>query len=125
MVFLEAGIISQGLESSRRDHVFKRAVVEHLARNNLPSQMQELVSRSIKQAEMDEKLRLWVRDNLRINGQVAYVLNPPGSVGRAANYARIYSGVRVGVAGEERGELYIMSLRSGRECDLKSNTEED
>ena len=118
MVFLEAGIISQGLEGSRRDHVFKRAVVEHLARNNLPSQMQELVSRSIKQAEMDEKLRLWVRYNLRINGQVAYVLNPPGSVGRAANYARIYSGVRVGVAGEERGELYIMSLRSRRECDL-------
>jgi RecJ-like exonuclease len=111
-VFLEAGIVSQGLEGARRDYEFKRAVVEHLARNRLPSQMSELVARSIKQAELDEKLRLWVKENLKVKGQVAYVLNPPGSVGRAANYARIYGGVRVGVAVEERRELYIMSLRS-------------
>jgi RecJ-like exonuclease len=47
--------------------------------------MSELVARSIKQAELDEKLRLWVKENLKVKGQVAYVLNPPGSVGRAAN----------------------------------------
>jgi single-stranded-DNA-specific exonuclease len=80
--------------------------------SRLPSQMSELVARSIKQAELDEKLRLWVKENLKVEGQAAYVLSPPGSVGRAANYARIYGGVRVGVAIEERRELYIMSLKS-------------
>jgi len=74
--------------------------------------MSELVARSIKQAELDEKLRLWVKENLKVEGQAAYVLSPPDSVGRAANYARIYGGVRVGVAIEERRELYIMSLKS-------------
>jgi RecJ-like exonuclease len=118
-VFLEAGIVSQGLEGARRDYEFKRAVVEHLAGNNLPSQMPELVARSLKQAELDEKLRVWVRENVVVYGQVAYVLNPPGSVGRAANYARIYGGVRVGVAAEERRDVYTMSLRCF-ECDLNA-----
>ncbi len=118
-VFLEAGIVSQGLEGARRDYEFKRAVVEHLARNSLPSQMPELVERSLKQAELDEKLRIWVKGNLMISRQVAYVLNPPGSVGRAANYARIYSGVKVGIGIEERRDVYVMSLRS-TECDLNS-----
>jgi single-stranded-DNA-specific exonuclease len=118
-VFLEAGIVSQGLEGARRDYEFKRAVVEHLAGNNLPSQMPELVARSLKQAELDEKLRVWVRENVVVSGQVAYVLNPPGSVGRAANYARIYGGVRVGVAAEERRDVYTMSLRC-LECDLNA-----
>jgi len=118
-VFLEAGIVSQGLEGARRDYEFKRAVVEHLSRNSLPSQMPELVERSLKQAELDEKLRIWVKENLVISRQVAFVLNPPGSVGRAANYARIYSGVKVGIGVEERGDVYVMSLRS-TECDLNS-----
>jgi RecJ-like exonuclease len=119
-VFLEAGIISQGLEGAKRDYEFKRAVVEYLARNMLPSQMQELVVRSIKQAELDEKLRIWVKENLKINGQVAYVFNPPGSVGRAANYAKIYGGVKVGVGIEERKDMLVMSLRSSGECDLNT-----
>ena len=117
-VFLEAGIVSQGLEGAKRDYEFKRAVVEHLARNMLPSQMQELVVRSIKQAELDEKLRTWVKENLKITGQVAYVFNPPGSVGRAANYARIYGGVKVGIGVEERKDILVMSLRSSRGCNL-------
>jgi RecJ-like exonuclease len=118
-VFLEAGVVSQGLEGAKRDYEFKRSVVEHLAKNNLPSQMPELVSRSLKQAELDEKLRLWVKESIKIAGQVAYVLNPPGSVSRAANYARIYSGVKVGVGIEERKDMYTMSLRS-TECNLNS-----
>lgn len=102
-VFLEAGVVSQGLEGSRKDYEFKRAAVEHLAKNAPPSQMRELVARSVKQAELDEELRLWVRRSLRVVGQVAYVLNPRGSVGRAANYARIYGGAEVGIGAEERG----------------------
>lgn len=117
-VYLEAGILIQGLEGSRRDYEFKRRVVEHLADNKLPSTMSELVERSLKQAVEDENLRIWVKHNVVRYGYVAYVLNPTGSVGRAANYARIYGEVLVGIAAEERGENYVMSLRGNPEVDL-------
>jgi RecJ-like exonuclease len=81
--------------------------------------MQELVTRGIKQAELDEELRLWVKRSLQVMGRIAYVLNPPGSVGRAANYARIYGGTEVGMGVEERRDLLVMSLRSGY-CDLNA-----
>jgi single-stranded-DNA-specific exonuclease len=119
-VFLEAGIVCQGLEGAKRDYDFKRAVVEHLAKNMPPSQMLELVTRSIKQAEVDEKLRFWVKENVKVFNQVAYVLNPPGSVGKAANYAKIYSNAEVGIAVEERRDVLVMSLRGRGECDLNT-----
>ncbi len=120
MIYLEAGVLSQGLEGSRRDHEFKRTVVEYLSKNALPSQYQELVARSIKQAEIDENMRIWVKNNLKIHGKIAYVINPPGSIGRAANYARIYGGVEVGLAIEERRDLYVISLRGSGKHDLNT-----
>ena len=117
-VYLEAGILVQGLEGSRRDHDFKRRVVEHLSRNSLPSAMAELVERALRQASEDENLRIWVRGNVRRLGRVSYVVDPPGSVGRAATYARVYGGGRVGVAIEERRDTYVMSLRAEPGVDL-------
>lgn len=117
-IYLESGILTQGLEGSRREHDFKRRVVEHLAENKLPSAMNELVERSIYQASQDEKLRVWVREHVVKQGAIAYVLNPPGSVGRAANYARVYGGAIVGLAAEDRGTTYVMSLRAVRGVDL-------
>lgn len=117
-IYLEAGILIQGLEGSRRDYDFKRKVIEHLSANSLPSSLKELVERSLKQAIEDENLRLWVKQNVVKYGEIAYVNNPPGSVGKAANYARIYGGAKVGIAIEERKEQYVMSLRSQQEIDL-------
>ena len=117
-VYLEAGILVQGLEGSRRDHDFKRRVAEHLSRNALPSIMGELVERALKQATEDENLRVWVRGSVQRLGRVAYVVNPPGSVGRAATYARVYGGGRVGIAVEEKRDTYVMSLRAEPDVDL-------
>lgn len=117
-IYLEAGVLIQGLEGSRRDYDFKRKVVDHLALNKLPSTMSELVEKSLKQAIEDENLRLWVKQNVVKYNHVAYVVNPPGSLGRAANYSRIYGKVEVGIAVEERGDLYIMSLRAEQGIDL-------
>ncbi len=119
-VYLEAGILIQGLEGSKRDYEFKRRVVEHLSKNALPSSMPELVERSLKQAVEDEKLRIWVKENVAKVGDLAYVLNPPGSVGRAANYARIYGNARVGLAAEEKKGKYVMSLRAEHGIDLNA-----
>jgi len=117
-IYLEAGVLVQGLEGSRRDHEFKRRVVEHLSANKLPSTMSELVERGLKQAVLDENLRVWVKDNVLKYGSLAYVLNPPGSVGKAATYARVYGAAKVGIAVEERREVYVMSLRGEPGVDL-------
>ena len=45
---------------------------------------------------------------------MAVVVNPPGPLGLAANLARGLTGAEVGVAAEERGDIYVMSLRSRR-----------
>lgn len=118
VIFFEAGVLIQGLEGSKKDHEFKRKVAEVLADNKLPSAYNELVERSVKQSQGDEKLRLWVKANVSVTGSIAYVLDPPGSVGRAANYARIYGKRPVGLAGEIRGDLIIMSLRGAQSIDL-------
>lgn len=118
-VYLEAGILIQGLEGSRKDYDFKRLVVEHLSENKLPSTLDQLSTRALKQSIIDEQLRIWVKHNLvKYSKKISYVLNPPGSVGRAANYARIYGESPVGIAIEERKEIYVMSLRAMRGVDL-------
>ncbi|MEM0236322.1 hypothetical protein [Thermofilum sp.] len=74
--------------------------------------MTEPVEGSPKQALEDEKLRLWVKENVVKHGVVAYVLNQLGSVSRAANYVRIYGKARIGIA------VNTMSLSSESGVDL-------
>ncbi|MCY0868449.1 MAG: DHHA1 domain-containing protein [Desulfurococcus sp.] len=117
-VYLEAGILIQSLEGSRRDYDFKREVVEYLSKNLLPSMHPQMAARSLEQAKRDEELRLWVKGNVSVHRCIGFVVNPPGSIGRAANYARIYGGAMIGAALEERGDIYVLSLRSVEPVDL-------
>lgn len=120
-LYFEAGILSLALEGSRRLYDFKRRVARLLASGSIPSSSAEILARAIMQAQNTEELRSWVRENVRVRGSIAYVLDPEGSVGVAANYARIYGGARVGIACERRKGLCIMSLRTS---DPRINLEE-
>ena len=113
-VYFEAGILIQGLEGSRRMYDFKRHVVEHLAVNRRPSQLGELVVKALVEASNNEMLYEWVKSNVNIDGSIAYVIDPPGSLGIAAVYARGITGCVVGIAAERRNDLMIMSLRAGK-----------
>ncbi|MCD6324565.1 MAG: DHH family phosphoesterase [Desulfurococcales archaeon] len=111
-VYFEAGVLVQGLEGSRRMHDFKRHVVEHLSKNLRPSMLSELLVRALIEAVNNEELYRWVKTHVKVEGLVAYVIGPPGSVGIAATYARGLTGSLVGVAAEERGDHYVLSLRA-------------
>ena len=111
-IYFEAGVLVQGLEGSRRLYDFKRRILKLLARNELPSSDPELVLRALVQSRRDEELRLEIKSSVEVHGYVAVVPEPNGSLGRAANYARVYGGVPVGLAYEVRGDKLIMSLRS-------------
>ncbi|MCD6300629.1 MAG: phosphoesterase [Staphylothermus sp.] len=118
-VFFEAGLLIQALESSRREYDFKRRIVKYLAHNNLPSNDSELVLRAIIQSHRDEELRLWVRKNvIKKYKFLSLVVNPPGSLGRAATYARVYGFSPVGIAYEIRNDIVVMSLRGNGSVDL-------
>ncbi|MGC9131404.1 MAG: DHHA1 domain-containing protein [Pyrobaculum sp.] len=120
IVYYEAGVLMQGLERARKDHEFKREVVSHLARNGAPSAMAKLLKLAEEQARVNEALVGWVEKNASVEGEVAYVINPPGPLGLAANLARGLKDASVGLAAEERGEIYVMSLRSSAEVDLNA-----
>jgi RecJ-like exonuclease len=113
-VYYEAGVLVQGLEHTGRQYDFKREVLTALSSNSLPSSISDLASRAIKQSMLDEDLRLSVKRTVYNKGVVSIVENPPGSVGRAANYARIYGGGLIGLAFETRGRMLVMSLRSDK-----------
>ncbi len=76
IVYFEAGVLMQGLERARKDHEFKRAVVDHLARNSPPSAMERLVKLAEEQARVNEALVGWVARNVSLHGAVAVVVNP-------------------------------------------------
>ncbi len=111
-IYFEAGVLAQGLEGSRRMHDFKRHVVRHLAEWRLPSMLGELLVKALVESANEEEMRLYVKSHLHRLRHLAYVIDPPGSVPRAATYARASAGTPVGVAVERRKGLAIMSLRT-------------
>jgi len=114
-IYFEAGILSQGLEASRKMYDFKRHVVKHLAENKLPSSLSELVVRALIEANNEEELRIWVKQHVKKTRHIGYVVNPPGSLGRAANYAKIYSNKLIGIAAAKHRNYMVMSLRASSE----------
>ncbi len=112
IIYFESGVLSQALEHSRKLHDFKRRVVAYLSENRLPSQNSELLVRAVQQAAQNEELLHWVEKNVEVEGAVAYVIDPPGSLGIAATLARGLTGSLIGIAAERRGDTYVMSLRA-------------
>ena len=79
IVYFEAGLLMQGLERARKDHEFKRAVVDHLARNSPPSAMERLTKLAEEQGQRgagglgcEKRLSTWRRGGGR---------QPPGAAG--------------------------------------------
>ncbi|MEZ0320139.1 MAG: DHH family phosphoesterase [Pyrobaculum sp.] len=120
VVYFEAGVLIQGLEGSRRLHDLKRSVVDHLAENKAPTEHQELLTRALEQSRINERLIDWVFKNATRQGQVAYVVDPPGPLGLAATLARGSTGALVGIAAESRRDIYVMSLRAKPGVDLNA-----
>ncbi len=112
MVYFEAGLLAQGLESSRKMYDFKRRILKHLSTGELPSTLSDLVVRALMMTGQEEDMRRYVVEKIVVKKCIAYVVNPPGSVPRAANYTRVYGEKPVGIAIEVRGNTAIMSIRT-------------
>jgi len=117
-IYFEAGVLAQGLEASRKLYDFKRHVVKHLSENKLPSSLSELLIRALIESVSEDEMRIWVKKNVVKLNMLGYVIEPPGSLGRAAHYARIYSNKPVGLAASRHRNNMVISIRSIREIDL-------
>ncbi len=112
-IYFEAGVLSQGLEGSRRMHEFKREIIKHLAENKLPSSLSPLLVRALIEAVATEDMRKWVIRNTVKLRNIAYVVDPPGSLGKAATYARVYGEKPIGLAAaHHHRKIMNMSLRA-------------
>lgn len=117
-VYFEAGVLAQGLEASRKMYDFKRHVVEHLSLNRLPSSLSELLVKALIESQNEEEMRTRVKNNLVKLRYVSYIIEPGGSLGRAANYARIYGETPVGIAIQFLDDMANMSIRSDKHIDI-------
>ncbi len=113
-IYFEAGVLVQGLEGSRKLHDFKRHVVNHLSENRRPSMLSELVIRALIQAVNNEELHKWVEKEVKVTENIAYVINPSGSLGIAATYSMGITGKPVGLAAELKGHEYVISVRAAK-----------
>jgi single-stranded-DNA-specific exonuclease len=112
MVYFEAGVLSEGLEGSRKMYEFKRDLVKYLSTGRLPSSFSPLVVRALFMASEEEELRRRVEKRSEKLRCIGYIINPEGSVPRAATYVMGYTGKPVGIAVEEKRGVAVMSLRS-------------
>ncbi len=113
-LYFEAGILINSLERKRGDYDFKRELVNYLRKNLLPSEWRLLVGLAIEEAKIEEKLRNWVKDNVKKVGNIAFVINPPGPLSRAAIFAKAVTRAPVGLAGviRKKDKMIDMSLRA-------------
>lgn len=111
-LYFETGILVQGLTATRKDYAFKRRIVLELAENILPSRNEELVRYAVKQTLEEEEMRLRIKEIIKVAGNIAYVVDPKGPLSKAAIYVMATGGTPVGVAGEVRGDMIDISLRS-------------
>ncbi len=120
-LYLEAGLLTLGLEALRREHDKKRVLVEELARNTLPSSIDFLVHYALQEARRLEEARRKLPEKIVPLRNIAYVVNPGASLGVSAFYTSVISGRKIGVAVELRGDIAVMSLRS-RDESIDLNT---
>jgi single-stranded-DNA-specific exonuclease len=109
-LYYQAGTVSQGVELERRDHDFKRDILEKLSRNVLPSEISELAWRAKESSRREDDMRKRVEHDVVRLKNLSYVIDPNGSISKAAIYARVYGKTPVGMSAEHRAEKHVYDI---------------
>lgn len=111
-LYLEAGLLIEYIDSIGRNHDLKRRLVQFLSTNHLPSSDEVLVHKAISEALKDEWMRTKVKELVKLDGGVAYLLDADWSLSKGAIYARAEADAKVGIGAETRNGFVEMSLRT-------------
>lgn len=115
-LFLEAGLLIEYVDAIGRNHELKRRLVQYLSTNRLPSSDEVLVHKAISEALKDEWMRVKVKELVKVEGAVAYLLDADWSLSKGAIYARAETDAKVGIGAETRKGFVEMSLRTPSEA---------
>lgn len=113
-LYFQAGTLIQAIIHQGRDYEFKRTLLEPLSNNIIPSNIPGLLELARKAALNEEEIRVFVKENVNILKNSAYIVNTNNSISKAAIYAASYGQKEVGIAAEyrERKGAYDLSIRS-------------
>lgn len=119
-LYFQAGTLIQAIIHKGKEYEFKRTLIGPLSKNVIPSNIPDLLDLAREAAINEEKIRLFVKENVEILGNIAYIVNTNNSISKAAIYAASYGQKDVGIAAEyrERKGVYDLSIRSRGEVDL-------
>ncbi len=119
-LFFQAGTLIQALIYAGRNYDFKRKMVLPLSHDRIPTQIPSVLRYAKEGADLEEELRIRVKNEVKTLDNVAYVLDPHGYMSKSAIYAASYGRKGVGLSAELRHKrnAYDMSLRSRDTVDL-------
>ncbi|WP_340818475.1 DHHA1 domain-containing protein [Methanolobus sp. WCC4] len=119
-LFFQAGTLIQALIYAGRNYDFKRKMVLPLSHDKIPTEIPNLLRYAKEGAELEEKLRIHVKKEVRTLRNLAYVVDPHGYMSKSAIYAASYGQKDVGLSAEFRHKrnVYDLSFRSRDTVDL-------
>lgn len=85
--------------------------VRLLAENKLSSSSSELLLRDLIEGRQNEEFRIWVKNNYVVLGDIAYAINPSGSLGRTANCSHVCSGKRIRIVFKKKDYIRVPGTR--------------
>ena len=119
-LYFQAGTLTQAILHKGKEYEFKRDLLEPLSKDTIPSNIPGLLELAREAAINEEKIRLFVKENVEVLRNSAYIVNTNNSISKAAIYAASYGQREVGIAAEyrERKEAYDLSIRSRGKVDV-------
>ena len=112
-IYFETGVLVNGLESFKRNDERKEEILRFLASGKPPSYHQGLIGAAFMNSFYEEEMRIKIKNSFKRIGEVSYVIDPKGPLGKAATYARSISGATVGVAvsiEEKKADISIRTI---------------
>lgn len=119
-LYFQAGALIQAIIHKGREYEFKRKLLEPLSNDIIPSNIPGLLELARDAAINEEMVRVFVKENVKVLKNSAYIVNPNNSISKAAIYAASYGRREVGIAAEyrDRKGVYDLSIRSRGEVDV-------
>ncbi len=122
ILYMESALIVQALQEINNDTT-KKELTSRLTLGLRPSQMSDIVPLAIKASNTERSVMNWIKHNVRIEGEIAYIIDMPihGFRGKGAIYAAGYGNTKIGInASHDESNMIDMSLRT-REENIKLN----
>ncbi|MHA1732959.1 MAG: DHHA1 domain-containing protein [Promethearchaeota archaeon] len=117
-IYLETGILVQGLYAYRWNYDAKRTLVRKLSWGSVPSAMKPLVKAALSQTKQEEVAMKRVAESFQRRGSIAWVVQPESSKSKAAHWVMGFADTPVGISVEFRKGFADLTIRGRGLVDL-------